>query len=59
MSNDELDFEWTVKDVDKMFLEAAKGEEPEQNKVKAKKPNLLNRMQLGSKLPNLKLRQQA
>jgi hypothetical protein len=58
MSKDGLDFEWTVEDVDKAFLEAARGEETEENKVKAKKPNLLNRMQLGNKLANLKPRKE-
>jgi hypothetical protein len=58
MSKDKLDFEWTVEDVDKAFLEAARGEETDENKVKPKKPNLLNRMQLGNKLSSLTPRKQ-
>ena len=35
--NDELELEWTVKDVDKAFLDAALG----QGENKAKRPNAL------------------
>jgi hypothetical protein len=38
MSN-KLDFEWTAEDVDKAFLDAARGEEGEQNK--GTRPNVL------------------
>lgn len=54
MSDEKIDFDFTIEDLDRMVIEAARGEEGEvKNKVKVKKPNLLNRMQLGNKLSSL------
>jgi len=48
MSNDKLDFEWTVEDVDRAFFDAAKRDEG--NKAKLTKPNLLEMLRTGNKL---------
>ena len=42
MAKNELDFEWTVKDVDKAFLDAARGEG--EGESKTVKSNLLEKL---------------
>lgn len=39
MSKDKIDFDFTVKDLDQMVLDAARGETQQQNK--AQRPNIL------------------
>jgi len=53
MSNDELDFEWTVEDVDRTFLEAARGNGVIDNKPKAERPNFLEMLKTGGYLGKL------
>lgn len=57
MSKDELDFEFTVKDLDQMVLDAARGDEGQEKGAKiTKKPNLLEVMRTGGQLEKLKTR---
>jgi len=53
MSKDELDFEFNVKDLDQMVLDAARGEGIEGNKGEVKKPNILEMLKTNGKLGQL------
>jgi len=54
MSKDEIDFEFTVKDLDQMVLDAARGNEGiEGNKAKPTRPNFLEMLKTGGKLEQL------
>ena len=53
MAKDELDFEFTVKELDQMVLDAARGEGIEGNKGEVKRPNILEMLRTGGKLGEL------
>lgn len=53
MSDDKLDFVFTIDDLDRMVIDAARGEEGQEKKVKAKRPNVLEVLRTGSKLTKL------
>jgi hypothetical protein len=52
MNKGKLDFEWTAEDVDKAFLDAARGEGKEQNK--GARPNVLEILKSKSGLQKVK-----
>ena len=58
MSNDEPDFEWTVEDVDRTFLNAARGNVDLGKKPKVKRPNFLEMLKTGGELGKLNTRKQ-
>jgi len=53
MNKGKLDLEWTAEDVDKAFLDAARGEDAEEKKAKLTRPNFLEMLRTGGKLGQL------
>jgi len=58
MSNDELDFEWTAKDVDQAFLNAGLGNVSLGKKPKTERPNFLEMLKTGGELGKLNTRKE-
>ncbi len=54
MSKNELDFEFTVKDLDQMVLDAARGKGQGENKPETAKPNLLEMLKSKGQLNKVK-----
>jgi len=53
MSKDELDFDFTVKDLDQMVLDAARGDGDRTDREKGKRPNFLEMLRTNGKLGEL------